>query len=292
MSHNEIQKIVIYHDPCPDGYLSKVIFSLKNPDAIFIPYQHHNKEERVKYILSVLSDFKNSNVYFLDLCPDEELFEQIMILGLNLIVCDHHKNLCLKFMEFVKKQPIEIINKIKMYIDFNKSGCQLTWELINPGKSYPISVLHIGNKDIWDFSDPETEPFTLGYQYLKISLDSLIHLKKNTEEYKFIIKSGNNKIDSLKQEATHLILNIKDSDKYVEDNHSIVEIETGNYLVFKYLIEMLRDSSFDILRLKRHEDGFNVYSLRSLKENVNVDWLARKYGGNGHPKAAGYSLRL
>jgi hypothetical protein len=38
--------------------------------------------------------------------------------------------------------------------------------------------------------------------------------------------------------------------------------------------------------------GKKTYSLRSLCPNINVDNIARYYGGNGHEKAAGYSIDL
>ena len=63
--------------------------------------------------------------------------------------------------------------------------------------------------------------------------------------------------------------------------------------MFKYLIDYAAGeyNDVDILRILHTEkDNKSVYSLRSLKENIFVDSIARKYGGNGHPKAAGYKI--
>lgn len=285
-------KIVIYHDPCPDGYMSFLVFQLKYLNCISIRYQHHNKEEREKHILSVFRRFERPSVYFLDLCPSERMINEIISTGSTLTVCDHHQDLCLKFQNFYKTLSPSVQPLIKSHINFKKSGCQLTWEMLFPGQQYPVAVLHIGNKDVWNFSDDETEPFTIGYQELKLFMGDLMGIERNSEEYNKIIKAGQDKISTLKEEANQLLLNVKESDKYVDEGYSIIEIESGNFLVFKYLINALKKSPFDILRIKRVEDGKNVYSLRALKEIVTVDGLARKYGGNGHPKAAGYSINI
>ena len=36
--------------------------------------------------------------------------------------------------------------------------------------------------------------------------------------------------------------------------------------------------------------GINTVSMRTILDDVDVSVIARKYGGNGHPKAAGFPL--
>jgi nanoRNase/pAp phosphatase (c-di-AMP/oligoRNAs hydrolase) len=63
--------------------------------------------------------------------------------------------------------------------------------------------------------------------------------------------------------------------------------------LYKYLIEFAEENfdDSDVLRILHSDtDNKKTYSLRSLKEHVKVDDMARFYDGNGHEKAAGYSI--
>ena len=63
--------------------------------------------------------------------------------------------------------------------------------------------------------------------------------------------------------------------------------------MYKYLIDHASSkyNDMDILRILHiKKTDRNIYSMRSLKDNIMVDNIARKYGGNGHPKAAGYTV--
>lgn len=46
-----------------------------------------------------------------------------------------------------------------------------------------------------------------------------------------------------------------------------------------------------IIVIRETEDGFIKCSLRTTKDHVDVSRLAQKFGGGGHAKAAGFSLR-
>jgi nanoRNase/pAp phosphatase (c-di-AMP/oligoRNAs hydrolase) len=53
----------------------------------------------------------------------------------------------------------------------------------------------------------------------------------------------------------------------------------------------LKYNDCDVLRILHTEtETKKTYSLRSLKEHIKVDEMARHFGGNGHEKAAGYSI--
>ncbi|MBU4124647.1 MAG: hypothetical protein KKI14_04255, partial [Nanoarchaeota archaeon] len=46
-----------------------------------------------------------------------------------------------------------------------------------------------------------------------------------------------------------------------------------------------------IIVLRETEDGFIKCSLRTIKDNIDVSQLAQKFGGGGHVKAAGFTVR-
>jgi len=46
--------------------------------------------------------------------------------------------------------------------DVTKAGCWLAWEYYHPGEEMPKAVFHVGDRDIWTFTDPDTKAFCFG----------------------------------------------------------------------------------------------------------------------------------
>ena len=75
---------------------------------------------------------------------------------------------------------------------------------------------------------------------------------------------------------------------------SIIEIPMTKYHLTKYIQELIMEQypNHQVLKLIYQKESMNVYSLRSLQDEIRVDLLAQKYGGNGHAKASGYKINL
>ena len=74
---------------------------------------------------------------------------------------------------------------------------------------------------------------------------------------------------------------------------NIIDIKCSNTNLYKYIIEFAQDNFDDshILRILYSETETKLcYSLRSLKDDIKVDEMARHFGGNGHEKASGYII--
>jgi len=286
---------VFYHFPCNDGELAKIIWSIKYPLSIFIKWNHMDKE---KSIIALNNITEPSDIIFLDVCPD-----CILPKIHSYLIIDHHMNAINTMTQLIDKINASSTDKlnITMFCDTNLSGCMLTWKYFNSNASYPLVVHHIGNKDIWNFSDINTEPYSIGYNnYLKeheynreFIIKSLL-ISPTTFLHNYMIEDGIkiivDKIMLAEQYFTEKVFSIETLDN---TSYNILDIKCNDSTMFKYLIDYAAAeyTSVDILRIQ-HTVTSNkiVYSLRSLKEHVLVDGIARKYGGNGHPKAAGYTI--
>ncbi len=295
---------VFYHFPCNDGELSRVIWEHYYPSSKFYKWFHNNVEHEDDINL-INSLPEKSNVVFLDLTPITIIDK--LSTNHNYIIIDHHKNPMISLLE---KKPFLPNYNILLYAEKgfpenNKlSGCKLTWLYVNKFynkdideySNYPSVVYYIGSKDVWDFSDPNTESYCLGLNsYLKNYNDEtrIIFLKdlltNDGYDSKFI-NIGSILVNSYKEEATQIFQNY---DYDIFDRLNILDVKCSNTGLYKYLIEYAKENfdEQDILRILHSEtDTLLTYSLRSLKDNVNVDEMARFYGGNGHEKAAGYSI--
>ena len=285
--------IVFYHSPCNDGELAKIIWEMNNMNSIFYKWNHAYTEEACDILKNITEP---SEIVFLDVCPKLELLPIIH----KYHIIDHHKN-AINSM----KENLDLIKyNITMHCDITKSGCMLTWNYCKPNLDYPLIVRHVGNKDIWNFSDNNTEPYCIGlndyldyYNSSGNSRASIIKVLLNNDNlllHEEIIKSGNKIIEKNKIKALEYF-NIIAFNTETLDNitYNIIDIECTDSTMYKYLIDHASSkyNDMDILRILHiKKTDRNIYSMRSLKDNIMVDNIARKYGGNGHPKAAGYTV--
>lgn len=290
---------VFYHFPCNDGELSRVIWEYFEPSSKFYKWYHNNIEHEDD--INIINNLpEKSNVVFLDLTPVGIINK--LLNTHNYIIIDHHKNPILSLIE--KKSTLPNYN-ILLYTqkgfpqNNNLSGCKLTWLYFNKNNeidNYPSVVYYTGNKDVWDFSDINTENYCLGLNsYIKNYDDTqrVIFLKDllNHDDFdsKFI-NIGSTLISSYKEQAKNIF---KDYNFDIFDKLNIIDVKCSNTILYKYLIEFAEENfeDQDVLRILHSETNTKkTYSLRSLKEHVKVDEIARFYGGNGHEKAAGYTI--
>ena len=286
---------VFYHFPCNDGELAKVIWEMKYPKSKFYCWDHKDINKSIK-ILDTLPD--HIPIVFLDVCPSITLLSDKH----SYIIIDHHENAITTM-----KKNIELLDKkynIIMFCDIKKSGCMLAWKYCH-NTEMPNIVKYIGSKDIWDFSDINTEPYSISYSDYLTYLDTfnpqsrlatikILLTQPNYHLHKVFIENGNNTIEEYRKEAVSYFNSISLSCVLINDiNYNIIDIKCSNSSIYKYLIEYASNNyNSDVLRILHTSDINKTYSLRSLRDNIMVDDIARFYGGNGHPKAAGYSEKL
>jgi hypothetical protein len=296
---------VFYHFPCNDGELSRIIWEHFEPESCFYKWRHYDSHDEEINIINTLPEY--STVVFLDLTPSVDIISKLTINN-NYIIIDHHKNAIITLVENKRNLPnynilLFVQKGFSENPDYNNnlSGCILTWQYLTKDE-IPLVVNYIGSKDVWDFSNPNTEPYCLGLnEYIKnfnekeklCFIDGLL----NNNNDKQLINIGNELIREYKQLAIEVFSNYS-FDKF--NNLNIVDIKyiNNNTNLYKYLIEYVKDNidffeDIDVLRILHNEtDTSKTYSLRSIKDNVKVDEIARFYGGNGHEKAAGYTIHL
>ena len=309
-----IHNIVIYHYPCPDGELSAAVFKdhlVTDNNTHFVPWMHENKVENQALSIQELIKYKNSvnkpYIYFLDYCPEFEFVMEIISNISKVIILDHHQSACETFQDNLSQSNDSQLDKIEFIFKNNMSGCMITWEYFHQNTYFPKPLQYIGKRDIWVWDDPDIEPFTSGYHhycninnniewYERVEIFRNL-LNANSYEINRIIEFGNNNLQRMREEAKELCKEISfSSDTDIEGTMlKIINVPMTKHHLTKYVQEEIMETfnnDYDILRLGYFKQDKKVYSLRSLKDDIRVDLLAQKYGGNGHMKASGYSLPL
>ena len=289
---------VFYHYPCNDGKLSQIIWNHFEPKSSFYKWIHNNNTDSIEIINNLPP---NSSVVFLDVTPPILLLSS----SHSYIIIDHHKN---AMLELIRNKPNQPYYNILLYAEKGfpennmMSGCMLTWKYMT-NDMYPSIVYHVGNKDVWNFNDSNTEPYCLGYEsYINdISdtqeIDKFIDILLTTNDMdENIIQKGNELIEGYKEEANKYFIENRlklTVETYDDITYNIIDITCPDIHLYKYLIDISNDYYDDqhVLRILKEQNGNKkTYSLRSLYSNFTVDNIARYYGGNGHEKAAGYSI--
>lgn len=261
--------IVFYHHPCPDGEMAKEVWNLKYPQSKYYKWNH--KYTNQNYTL--LNTFNNENIVFLDICPEQDKLKD----NNKYIIIDHHKNAIEKLTK---------ADNIDNNCSTEYSGCQLCWKYLFNNKEFPIAVHHIGNYDIWNFDDKDTEYFCLGYY----NYDYKTLLDISIDEYNNIINIGKNIVDEYIKKANDCSRHIHTMVETINNKRILfVQLFCDDPKIYKYLIDIIKEKypGYNVLRIVTNKNSPLKYSLRSL-DGTTVDDIARHYGGNGHPMAAGY----
>src|ERR1700722_4754712 len=147
-------KYCITHANCLDGLGSAWVFKKFIPDIqiFFSSYSHEWKKIEFQR-----GDF----VYFSDFSPQPEEAVELLNMGIDFLVLDHHATALEKLDRFADKDKI----KSKYIFDMNKCGSLISWEYlfkkqIGDGLSVSNVVLNLfENNEI--LYDPETYTPTL-----------------------------------------------------------------------------------------------------------------------------------
>ena len=267
--------ILITHESCADGLCCAIAFqkycddnNITGTAIYFVNYGRIN-----------LPDVTNRNVIIADFSFDKNIMQDMYSKAKNMIVLDHHET---------AKKNLEGLDFCTFNMD--KSGAQLLWGYLFD-EPEPDLVKYIGDRDLWRWVLPHSREFSAGFQLLPHS-----DIRDNYKYYltedgindtikagEVILQYQNNIISGIVHRTT------KYSTQFVIDGYSVFCINNS-----QNISEVGNELSLDMPFSAQYfiTDDSIVFSLRSSGSGVNVADVAKKYGGGGHPAAAGFSVKL
>jgi nanoRNase/pAp phosphatase (c-di-AMP/oligoRNAs hydrolase) len=290
-SSKDINRVVLYHDNCLDGASAAAVAYYKlGETAQYIP---------VKYGEPVPTEaFEANEVYILDFCYSISQLQDIADSVDLLVILDHHAgsaDWCRDIAQYESNNHCTIIS----WHDQEHSGAVIAWMYFFVTTDYPIPkwLLMVEDRDLWKFNYFSAKAFCaglyaklhtwpisewvtqlsdeavvvdleeLGYSLLRIQ-EQEIAAKLESKAYYPIILAG----------IKGLAINA-DAKYSSELGHELADLSGTFGAVWQYL---------------GPAKGYQV-SLRSLHlgdydESVNVNALAKLYGGGGHKTAAGFRI--
>lgn len=285
--------IVCYHFPCLDGFSAAwAAWKYFKDDATYLPVNYGDQPPDVNGKHVVLADFSFKR----------PVIEQIGRTAKSILVLDHHKSA----QEDLEGLPInygtweehvmaaERGKKINVWFDPSMSGAGLAWRFFHPGKSLPLLLYHVQDRDLWRFAHSDTDAINacLGsHPYTFEAWSDLARycddpgLKPNLMVQGNAILRWRRKI--LNELLPQVTRDMKIAGHLVPTaNLPYVWASEGAGQLAELKSVPFAATYYDALNERR-------FSLRSRKgHGLDVSVIARQYGGGGHFHAAGFSVPI
>jgi len=289
---NKPTTLCIYHGNCADGFGAAWALRRAIPDAEFYAATHGCPPPEVL----------GKHVYIVDFSYPKAVIEGIAVMALTVTIIDHHKSAAEELAEYqslgwmrpaasadyfyneLLALELEHTDNIRAHFDMAKSGAVLTWEHFFPGEPTPQLLLHIQDRDLWEFKLPHTRA-------IQAALFSYEH---NFDRWDVLIACG---CEDLAVEGAAITRsNAKTINEFIKvaayrdtiAGHDVPVLNAPYFWASDAGHIMGKGEKFAAC----YWDGprGRVYSLRSEPEGLDVSKIAQKFGGGGHEHAAGFTI--
>lgn len=271
--NSSARTIIIYHENCPDGFGGAYAAWKKFGDTVeYRPLQYGHP---------VPTDFADAHLYFVDFCYEKDVMDSIVAQAASVTVLDHHEG---------TKRTVEMMPEY--VFDSNQSGATIAWRYFHPDTPIPELLLYVEDDDIYRYALPDTRAvlsYLIVQPYDFETWNSIVEeLANRATRETFFIKARTYAeyfILLCKYAAAKAkLVEFEGRECYFATSHPLITIRS---MVAKLLID---DEHPFALVVTAHPEGYGV-SIRG-NGSINVAEIAQKYGGNGHPNSAGFTVPL
>lgn len=264
LSPNDVD-FVIYHAGCTDGFGAAFsAWKLLGDRATY---------HAAKYGESP-PDVKGKNVVVLDFSYDNATTKRLMKEAEGFLVIDHHKS-----------AMIELHDVSCTHFDMTHSGAMLSWKFFHPGKEPSRMIKHIEDRDLWKWEIPYSKEFAAAFDMVPFEFEEFVKFEDDSavddaiKRGSYILAYSKNVVSKIAKHATPRKMGGKDI-LVVNSPHWMSEIGAA----------LSPRCDFAVIWFYDHDTHQVKVSLRAHHDDADVSEIAKKYGGGGHRKAAGFSL--
>jgi hypothetical protein len=277
-------EVVCYHYPCMDGIASAYVSQKFNPSIKLVKWIHGCNLE------SILPDFEQKNVLFIDVCPFLNQLEKIKTVAKSVYVLDHH---------FSKQEECGHLEYCKF--DMSISGCVMAWNYFFPDKEVPLVLKCIMDRDLMQYgkSYPESEAFTASWYQTVLTepssfpeFDFTIANEESFDNYviggKMMMKADPIICADLDRIAMFRKVKIEGFDREL-----VVKMANSTYhFCNQGGIHFAENPKADFGMTWYYDGSVGFYrcSLRSIDGKVDVSKIAKTMFAGGHKMAAGFQM--
>lgn len=268
--------LCIYHGPnCLDGFTAawvvrKHFASYAEPKEVEFHAGVYGKEP---------PDVTGREVIIVDFSYPLDVLERMAKDASSITVIDHHKTSAEALLGHLPPGVVA-------YFGMERSGARLAWDFYFPEKEAPDIVRFVEDRDLWRFRYEDTRAYCQYLGSFDQSFEQWDYAAEGGIETSAIIVLGQ---ELLRQHERHLRTCLQMGARVMTIGGHTVPVcnvpvmyasDAGNRLAAP---ASFAAAYFDT------ETG-RQFSLRSTDEGLDVEEIAKLYGGGGHRNAAGFKV--
>ncbi len=206
--------------------------------------------------------------------------------GRAFIWIDHHKTALEALGEEAERRGWPGIR------DVSEAACVLTWRFFFPHQPVPRAVVLIGDRDIWRWAEPETGPFNAALYAEEDTSpcnDAFWQplLDDDPEAFQRLLTKGEILHTARLREVRHLV-DEKGFEVLFEGLRTLALNTRGRGEIGEYIRQKGYPLGYCYFDAWHQGQLYTFVTLYS--DQVDVSEIARKFGGGGHPGAAGFGF--
>jgi len=169
--------------------------------------------------------------------------------------------------------------------DLTHSGARLAWDFFHPGKEPPKFINYIEDRDLWKWELAYSREFAAAFDMVPFEFEEFEKFEDDSvfddavKRGSYVLAYSKTVVKKVCEKASPRTLDGMDV-LVVNASHWISEIGS----------RLSSDCDFAMIWYYDHESCINKVSLRSFHDRFDVSEVAKKFGGGGHKKAAGFNL--
>lgn len=257
--------IVIYHANCTDGFgAAYSAWKLLGDRAEYHPAKYGEPPP----------DVRGKNVVVLDFSYDNATTKRLMKEAKSFLIIDHHKS-----------AMVELHDVSCTRFDMNHSGAMLSWKFFHPGKEAPRMIKFIEDRDLWKWEIPYSKEFAAAFDMVPYDFEEFDKYLDDSavdnaqERGAYILAYSKTVVSKISKNATPRKMGGKEV-LVVNSPHWMSEIGAA----------LSPKCDFAVIWYYDHETRQVKVSLRAHHDDSDVSEVAKRFGGGGHRKAAGFAL--
>jgi oligoribonuclease NrnB/cAMP/cGMP phosphodiesterase (DHH superfamily) len=261
-----VRPLVIYHAACRDGFCAAwVAWKALGKDADFHAAYYGKEPPPVA----------GRDVYMIDFSYPRDVLDQMAGAASSLVVLDHHKTA----EEALRGAPYA-------QFDMERSGAGMAWDHFFPREPRPWIVDYVEDRDLWRHRLPNGPAINAYIGTLLFDFDTWDQTSKmNPIE---VAQYGVPVENKTRQYVTELAKNVR---RVTFEGVDVPLVNAPQVDISELLSFVAHGEAFAVGWWQRG-DGLFQYSLRSREpSDVDVSQIAKRYGGGGHQRAAGFQSR-
>jgi hypothetical protein len=269
--------LCFYHAGCFDGWCAAWIVKKFLPHCELFAIHHSDPLPDGDFIVG-------KDIVVVDFCFAPESLDLLANKSASIVILDHHK----KSFDQWKDFSGDIFGRHTVFLDDSKSGAVLSWEHFVPDPlPAPEIVRYVQDRDLWKWELPRSREVNAYIQSTERSekvWDALVSgfdLGRYVDLGSVILRKDQHLIDTSVSQAVKMVIA---GHTVPVLNTTVLHSEIGEVLCQGYPFSA---TYFDRLR-----DNLRVWSLRSAPDGLDVNEIAKKFGGGGHKHAAGFQVQI